>query len=312
MQSKPTEYNGQLFCSRGEVRWALILDHLKIPWQYEAEEYILPVTKPHGYNPDFLLPREGYYMEYKGSYKKEHLDVCTELATILGQSMIMTWGFVGWWLSGRNMKNGGAAIAQPGQDPLLDRCPCICPRCGNLEWPGRDEANPGCWYGQGYYGMSTQAALHHDRMVAAVDFQRTYTFMASRFIPLDRERFEDLQYRERQLAVAEDETRTLRDQAQKVLQQRETLLSSVEKEKEKILERAKGAEQTALARLHAVETCARYLPDLEQLHTTAEQLRRISNVLHQRVAPQQRPNFPRTRREFLRHRRHLSYSGGPG
>jgi hypothetical protein len=303
MRSKPGIYKDQYYCSRGEIRWALIMDHLSLPWQYEAEEYILH-SKPNGYNPDFRLLSEDYYIEYKGGYEEDYLIVCQQLADHLKEAVVLTWGFVGWWLHiGKRTESkyhGGAAVALPGQDPGFDRVPCICPRCGSLEWPHINDANPGCWYEKGRYGISAREAMRTPSLMNAVEYQSRYNFMPERFYLLDKERFEDLQEREVKLYQREAEARDLHEKGALALRTSKSWAAQCEKDAEEkkaqVLEKVKLIEQAALTRLDTVEACAQYLPEL----------------VRPRAAPQQRPKFHRTRREFLRHRRHISYSGGPG
>lgn len=59
-----TRYKGHHFRSRLEARWAVLLDSLGVPWEYEREGYILPDGTQ--YLPDFWLPNEGIYLEIKG------------------------------------------------------------------------------------------------------------------------------------------------------------------------------------------------------------------------------------------------------
>lgn len=62
MKAIPTFYNGTLFRSRTEARWAVLLDALSIPWVYEPEGYQLPSLL---YLPDFWLPRFECFAEVK-------------------------------------------------------------------------------------------------------------------------------------------------------------------------------------------------------------------------------------------------------
>src|SRR5512147_2788464 len=58
-----TVYKGYRFRSRLEARWAVFLDALKTPWEYEAQGYDLDGVR---YLPDFWLPREEIFIEAKG------------------------------------------------------------------------------------------------------------------------------------------------------------------------------------------------------------------------------------------------------
>lgn len=61
----PTPYNGYIFRSRVESRWALWLDSLGIRYEYEKEGYDLG---PAGwYIPDFWLPDYHIWLEIKGA-----------------------------------------------------------------------------------------------------------------------------------------------------------------------------------------------------------------------------------------------------
>lgn len=57
---KPIEtvYNGYLFRSRAEARWAVFFDTLEIPYQYEVEGFDLGRLGP--YLPDFFMGSDGY------------------------------------------------------------------------------------------------------------------------------------------------------------------------------------------------------------------------------------------------------------
>ena len=64
----PTRYNGHLFRSRLEARWAVFFDELRIEWMYEVEGYSF---KGYKYLPDFYLPRFNFFCEVKPVYVKE-------------------------------------------------------------------------------------------------------------------------------------------------------------------------------------------------------------------------------------------------
>lgn len=61
-----TQYNGYLFRSRIEARWAVFFDALDIKYYYEHEGFNLP-NKGY-YLPDFYLPEMGVFIEVKGEY----------------------------------------------------------------------------------------------------------------------------------------------------------------------------------------------------------------------------------------------------
>lgn len=71
IKSIQTEYNGYLFRSRLEARYAVFLNSLHIRWEYEVEGFIL--DNGEWYLPDFYLPDfdGGMWMEVKPTYFNE-------------------------------------------------------------------------------------------------------------------------------------------------------------------------------------------------------------------------------------------------
>ncbi|MBD3544487.1 hypothetical protein [Streptomyces sp. JV180] len=66
IQPIETRYAGHRFRSRLEARWAVFMDHLGIPWDYEPQGYVVDGTP---YLPDFLVRpgEEGqFWLEIKG------------------------------------------------------------------------------------------------------------------------------------------------------------------------------------------------------------------------------------------------------
>lgn len=63
MKAIETEYNGILFRSRLEARWAILFDALKIEWVYEPDCFIL--SNGQKYTPDFYIPKYKLYIEVK-------------------------------------------------------------------------------------------------------------------------------------------------------------------------------------------------------------------------------------------------------
>ena len=75
MDIKPiqTQYNGYLFRSRLEARWAVLFDELNIEYEYEPEGYDL--GEYGWYLPDFYLPERQWYVEIKGSLEKDETGI---------------------------------------------------------------------------------------------------------------------------------------------------------------------------------------------------------------------------------------------
>ena len=88
MERKPwikaidTEYNGMLFRSRLEARWAVFFDAAKIKYEYEPEGF-----EYHGYRylPDFYLPETDTYAEVKPDREGIEKD-------IIKASKLIYWG----------------------------------------------------------------------------------------------------------------------------------------------------------------------------------------------------------------------------
>lgn len=73
-----TRYRGYRFRSRLEARWAVFLDAISEPWEYEKEGYSLPSG---AYLPDFWLPRMSLWLEIKPEQPTNHeLTLAEELA----------------------------------------------------------------------------------------------------------------------------------------------------------------------------------------------------------------------------------------
>lgn len=71
-----TWYNGDLFRSRLEARWAVTLGALQIEYDYECEGYTL--VDGTLYLPDFYLPQVRMHVEVKPSQSRETLELPAE------------------------------------------------------------------------------------------------------------------------------------------------------------------------------------------------------------------------------------------
>ena len=94
IKALPTYYKGHTFRSRLEARWAIVFDHLNIPWEYEKEAYALPSGN---YLPDFWLPtiREGMWFEVKGQEPTDHEEkLAWELANATEHDVAIAFGQV--------------------------------------------------------------------------------------------------------------------------------------------------------------------------------------------------------------------------
>lgn len=94
-----TEYNGYLFRSRLEARWAVFFDTIRLPYEYEKEGYFLG-ERCGRYLPDFWFPSLKIHCEIKpdGATINEELyrtfrDHITPILLLEGYP----WEYVGTW-----------------------------------------------------------------------------------------------------------------------------------------------------------------------------------------------------------------------
>lgn len=73
----PTAYNGVLYRSRTEARWAVFFDAIGLAAQYEAEGLVI---RQGAYLPDFWLPGVRMFMEVKGVAPSE--EECAKCASL--------------------------------------------------------------------------------------------------------------------------------------------------------------------------------------------------------------------------------------
>lgn len=89
-----TRYAGYRFRSRLEARWAVFMDHLNVPWEYEPQGYVINDNTP--YLPDFLVypnTRFAFWLEVKGAFpNKDELTKAKGLAEGSGIPAYVYWG----------------------------------------------------------------------------------------------------------------------------------------------------------------------------------------------------------------------------
>lgn len=87
-----TVYAGCRFRSRIEARWAVVFDHLRINWQFEAQGFALP--SGDRYLPDFMIMGVGdrqFYAEIKGQQMPDtrEFSVASEINIYLAPLIIL-------------------------------------------------------------------------------------------------------------------------------------------------------------------------------------------------------------------------------
>lgn len=191
-----TRYNGYLFRSRLEARWAVFMDEAGIPYSYESEGFEISaridwLDKAHlttglhvkrFYLPDFWLPVQEHYVEIKPALRDEkgeikwpddemcQLQVAFEQQT--GKSLIIVCGEPGYGHSDRDHDHASYSGFTAGD---YDYEWCECGSCGaiGLQYYGRAERNihrAGCSIDitNGHYGADTPRLRRaHDRARAA-------------------------------------------------------------------------------------------------------------------------------------------------
>lgn len=152
----PTTYNGVLYRSRTEARWAFFLEHIEVRWSYESEGFELPSGR---YLPDFWLPDTagGCFVEIKperAPTARERL-MCAELSRASGRPVFMFCGSPRYTFPGKEIAQDRYDASAPGsinadprtairflagaereEDHDYQWCACACGRLG-IEWRGR-------------------------------------------------------------------------------------------------------------------------------------------------------------------------------
>lgn len=133
-RSLNTIYNGQVFRSRTEARFALVFDLLKIKWHFEAESWLLP-SGP--YLPDFYLPHLRYWVEVKPNADSVALKKCDELA-IHSERSVLLMCMEDLTPPAERVKYPGAWLSLPSGEMDTEYWLCQCPRCdaASIEWHG--------------------------------------------------------------------------------------------------------------------------------------------------------------------------------
>jgi hypothetical protein len=82
-----TEYNGYIFRSRIEARWAVFFDSMDIDYHYEQEGFEL---KGRRYLPDFWIPSWNSFVEIKGAEPTEkEIETCLKLRDASGKKKVI-------------------------------------------------------------------------------------------------------------------------------------------------------------------------------------------------------------------------------
>ena len=142
MKAIDTIYNGYRFRSRLEARWAVFLDNLEIPYQYEPEGYDLGAAGL--YLPDFRLPSLDAWMEIKAqSPTDEEVRKAAALAELTNQRVFIFHGDI--QIPNDDCDSAPKAEMLDGIDGGdTNHMWCECLKCGavGIQFDGRSDRLP--------------------------------------------------------------------------------------------------------------------------------------------------------------------------
>lgn len=95
ISARPTSYRHVLTRSRLEARWLIFFDAIRVPWQYEPEDFSLP---SRGYRPDLWLPSKECWAEIKPEYSPLDHQLAAAVQEQTGSPLL--------WISGRPQLGG--------------------------------------------------------------------------------------------------------------------------------------------------------------------------------------------------------------
>ena len=160
-----TEYNGTVYRSRTEARWAVFFTIAEIEFQYEPEGFDLGGIN---YLPDFWLPRLGLFVEVKPPSEPLPIEIekCSRLAKASGSLVLLVRGDPG-LKRGTLFNPDGIEQAEYG---IPNAFFSVCRRCPRillaLEW--KEASGHGfAWGTRPLYGPCGQAeagGFCHDRI----------------------------------------------------------------------------------------------------------------------------------------------------
>lgn len=176
MKAIDTTYRGFRFRSRLEARWAVFMDYINVPFEYEREGYDLGGIF---YLPDFWLPELRYFLEIKPeSPSAEEREKATRLTTQSGFPVFVLVGQpecpnvdTRWYEN----ESQAEIYIPPEPDRPTVGCDfhylwCECPNCGriDLQFDGRADrikckCPPSAYVDKGYNYNSARLRLAYDK-----------------------------------------------------------------------------------------------------------------------------------------------------
>lgn len=172
----PTVFNGQVYRSRIEARWACFMDTLTIPFSYEPEAYNLNGIC---YLPDFYLPVQNCYLEIKLlEPTPEEQEKAGRLATASRKPVYLFHGPIiePNWPHG-DLRTWAYQFTVQGWDDCYMWCECSTCGALGIQFDGRSDRLP-CKKGDCPRSEHGDKGYNFDspRLMAAYRKARTYRF----------------------------------------------------------------------------------------------------------------------------------------
>lgn len=158
--SIPTSYNGHRFHSRLEARWAIFLDSLGIPCEYEPEYFV--AGNGVRFAPSFWLPDQECWMDVgRYPYRDDQMDdAATAVASETGKQVYVFCRSITPLDAREPTRNGlihvPAAYAIRFYGDGKKSAPfmwCRCPICDRLEMKHLGQTNGECCLGENHLGV---------------------------------------------------------------------------------------------------------------------------------------------------------------
>jgi hypothetical protein len=127
-EARPTRFDGILYRSQTEARWAVFLSYMDIEFKYEEEDFDLDGVL---YRPDFWLPKQNCWLEVKGALPtKEEKEKARRLAVHTERNVYLSFGDIpnpnpSWY-------SGSSLVFFPDGSEDEAYWWCDCPQCGTL------------------------------------------------------------------------------------------------------------------------------------------------------------------------------------
>lgn len=165
-----TRFNGYKFRSRLEARWAVVFNHLHIPYNYEPEGYNLNGIF---YLPDFWLPEQQCFFEVKGLHTDNDGPRKARLLALHSGKPVFMFGDIPTEKQALGGEDGGSAFYPGGEDVGYFLCRSVCCGAYGIQYAGWSNRIKCCDTNRAGYRVPT---YDHDTILTAYDKARTRRF----------------------------------------------------------------------------------------------------------------------------------------